>query len=110
MAYSEEGTITLKMIAKDLMSGNVGKAIAGLDKLAQKGGLVGSVAQGVGQSFGQMLNPLGLVTKGIGMVTDVIGDAISKAADEQEEGEVGEEGVGHIIVILSAAKDLPCLL
>lgn len=68
-------TITLRLVAQDLMSGNVTKAIGGLDKLARKGGIVGSVIQGVGQSFGQMLNPVGMVTNAIGGVVDALGDA-----------------------------------
>lgn len=79
-----EETITLRLVAQDLMSGNVSKAISGLDQLAKKGGLVGSVVQGVGQSFGQMLNPVGLVTGAIGAVTDVMGDSISAASDQEE--------------------------
>jgi hypothetical protein len=81
---NESGTITLKIVAQDLASGNIGKAIAGIDKLAKQGGLVGSVMQGVGQSFGQMLNPVALVGKGIGMVTDFMGDSISAASDQAE--------------------------
>lgn len=83
MAYREEGTITLKMLAQDLASGKVGTFIGHLDKLAQKGGLVGSIAQGVGQSFGQMLNPVGLVTSAVGTLTDFLGDAVSMAAEEE---------------------------
>lgn len=84
MAYREEGTVTLKMLAQDLASGKVGAFIGHLDKLAQKGGLVGSVAQGVGQSFGQLLNPMGLVSSGLGMVTDFAGKAIAAASDLSE--------------------------
>lgn len=65
-------TITLKLVAQDLMSGQVSKAIGSLDKLAKQGGLVGSVAQGIGQSVGQMLNPLALGTKAFGMMTEGI--------------------------------------
>lgn len=81
---NETGTITLKLVVQDLMTGNVGKAVGSLDKLAQKGGLVGSVAQGVGQSFGQMLNPMALMGKGLGMVTDFLGDAGAAASDLNE--------------------------
>jgi hypothetical protein len=81
---NESGTITLKIVAQDLASGNIGKAIAGIDKLAKQGGLVGSVMQGVGQSFGQMLNPVALVGNAIGMVTSVIGDSIGMASDQAE--------------------------
>jgi hypothetical protein len=84
VAYSETGTITLKLVVQDLMSGNVGKAVAGLDKMAQKGGLVGAVAQGVGQSFGQMLNPIGLATSAFGFATDYMGSAITAASDLAE--------------------------
>lgn len=77
-------TITLRLIAQDLMSGNVSKAVGSLDRLAKQGGLVGAVAQGVGQSFGQMLNPVGLATNAIGTLTDFMGDAISKASDWEE--------------------------
>jgi uncharacterized protein YqgC (DUF456 family) len=83
MPVNETGTITLKLVAQDLMTGQVGKAIAGMDKMAQKGGIVGSVFQGMGQKLGQMLNPLGLITDGIGMVTDVLSESIKKAMDEQ---------------------------
>lgn len=70
-------TITLRLVAQDLMSGNVSKAIGSIDKLAKRGGLVGSVLQGVGQSFGQMLNPAALVAQGIGAVTDALGDSLN---------------------------------
>jgi hypothetical protein len=76
-------TITLKLIAQDLMSGNVSKAIGNIDKLAKQGGLMGSVMQGVGQSFGQMLNPVALVANGIGMVTDALGDATTAFREDQ---------------------------
>ena len=74
-------TITLRLVAQDLMSGNVSKAIGSLDRLAKRGGLVGSVLQGVGQSMGQLINPVGLVANGIGMVTDALSDSI-KAFNE----------------------------
>lgn len=77
-------TVTLRLVAQDLMSGNVSKAIASIDKLAKKGGIVGSVLQGVGQSMGQMLNPVALVANGIGMVTSVMGDSIKAASDQAE--------------------------
>jgi len=83
MAYREEGTITLKMLAQDLASGKVGAFVGHLDKLAQKGGLVGSVAQGVGQSFGHMLNPIGLVTNAVGTLTDFLGGALTAAMEEE---------------------------
>ena len=76
-------TITLRLVAQDLLSGNVTKAISGLDKLAKQGGLVGSVMQGVGQSFGQMLNPVGLLTRGVDMFTDALGDAVNAAREDQ---------------------------
>ena len=74
-------TITLRLVAQDLMSGNVSKAIGSLDRLAKRGGLVGSVLQGVGQSMGQLINPVALVANGIGMVTDALSDSI-KAFNE----------------------------
>lgn len=83
MGMNEEAAITISLIAKDLASGNIGKAVSGLDALAKKGGLVGAMAQGVGQSFGQMLNPIGLVTRGIGMVTDAFADGIKGALEEE---------------------------
>ncbi|MCC6854487.1 MAG: hypothetical protein IT189_00355 [Microbacteriaceae bacterium] len=83
MAYREEGTITLKLLAQDLASGKIGAFVGHLDKLAMKGGLVGSVAQGVGQSFGQLLNPVGLVTSAVGTLTDFLGDAVSMAMEEE---------------------------
>lgn len=84
MAYNQDATITLSVIAKDLASGNIGKAIAGIDAMAKKGGIVGSVFQGMGQSFGQMLNPLGLMQKGIGAVTDFLQAGISSAIEEEQ--------------------------
>lgn len=74
-------TITLKLVAEDLMSGNVTKAIGSLDKLAKQGGLVGSVAQGIGQSVGQMINPLSLATKAFDMMATGIGMAVGGLAD-----------------------------
>lgn len=79
----DNADITISIIARDLASGNIGKAVSGLDALAKKGGLVGAMAQGVGQSFGQMLNPIGLVKDGIGMVTDFLGNAARAAMDEE---------------------------
>lgn len=84
MAINESGTITLKILAQDLASGNVGKFIANIDRLAKQGGLMGSVMQGVGQSFGQMLNPVGLVKDAIGAVADFMGDSIGAASDYTE--------------------------
>lgn len=78
-----EETITLKLVAQDLASGNISKAIGSIDKMAQRGGIVGSIFQGVGQSIGQMLNPLTLMHRGFDMVTDVIGDSIRAAAEEE---------------------------
>lgn len=84
MATNETGTITLRILAQDLASGNIGKFIGNIDRLAKQGGLMGSVMQGVGQSFGQMLNPVALVAKGIGTVTDFMGDSITAASDQAE--------------------------
>ena len=77
-------TITLRLVAQDLASGNISKAIGSIDKLAQRGGLVGSVFQGVGIQMGMMLNPVMLLGKGISAVTDIMGDSIN-AASEMEE-------------------------
>lgn len=79
-----EEAITLRLISQDLMSGNISKAIGKIDLLAKRGGIMGSVFQGVGQRMGMMLNPIGLVTSGIGTLTDVLGDAIGKASDWEE--------------------------
>lgn len=69
-------TITLKLVAQDLMSGQVSKAIGSLDKLAKQGGLVGSVAQGVGQSIGQMVNPLTIASKAMDLMAEGAGKVI----------------------------------
>lgn len=79
-------TITLNILAKDLASGSLGKFVGHLDTIAKKGGLAGSIMQGVGQSFGQMLNPIGLVTHGLGMVSDVLGDSITEFKESQVIG------------------------
>lgn len=104
-----EETITIKLLAQDLMSGNIGKAVAKLDQLAQKGGLVGSVAQGVGQSFGQLLNPMGLVTGAVGAVVgsfDDWTDAASDLAESQSKTGVVFEGSARKVLAWSttAAK------
>ena len=84
-------TITLNLVAADLASGNIAKAIGGIDKMAQRGGLMGSVMQGVGIQFGMMLNPMTLAMRGFGMVTDFMGDAISAASDlEESQAKVGQ--------------------
>jgi hypothetical protein len=75
---NQDASITLSIIAKDLASGNIGKAVSGLDALAKKGGLVGSMAQGVGMQFGMMLNP-------IGRVTDFLKDSIASALAEDKQ-------------------------
>lgn len=77
-------TITLKLVAQDLASGNISKAIGKIDTLAKRGGILGSVMQGVGMSFGMMLNPVYLATAGIGKVTDIMGDAVAAAMKEEE--------------------------
>jgi hypothetical protein len=76
-------TITLKIVAQDLASGNISKFVAGLDTMAKKGGLMGSVLQGVGQSFGQMLNPIALVSKGIDVLGNVVADSIKAFGESQ---------------------------
>lgn len=91
---SNDETITIKLLAQDLASGKIGTFIGHLDKLAMKGGLVGSVAQGVGQSFGQMLNPVGLVTNAVGTLTDFLGNAVSAAMEE-------EAGIKRLTVAIS---------
>jgi methyl-accepting chemotaxis protein len=83
MAYKEDGTLTLRILAQDLASGRIGAFLGHLDQMARKGGLVGSVLQGVGQSFGQMLDPVALVGRGIGMVTEFLGGAAMAAAEEE---------------------------
>lgn len=79
-------TITLRLVAQDLMSGNVSKAVGKIDTLAKRGGIVGSIFQGVGQKFGQMLNPLDLASRGFGVLTDVMMDGV-KAAIEDEKAQ-----------------------
>jgi hypothetical protein len=112
-----EETITLKLIATDLASGNISKAIGSLDKMAQRGGLLGSVMQGVGIQFGMMLNPVALVARGIGMVTDVMGDAVRAAMEEEagiaqltrsiEENSEGWDGnIDRVEEVISAREKL----
>lgn len=100
MPYNDQGTITLRLVVQDLMSGSVGKALGGLDELARKGGLVGSVAQGVGQSFGQLLNPVGLASSAFSTAVDAMGDAIDAASDLAESqskvGVVFDRNAGQI--------------
>ena len=72
MGVNETGTITLRILAQDLASGNIGRFLGGIDAIARKGGLMGSVLQGVGQSFGQMLNPMMIA----GKLFDAAGQAI----------------------------------
>lgn len=84
MAINESGTITLKMLAQDLASGNVGKFIANMDRAAKQGGLLGNTIKGMSMSMGAMLNPAALVAKGIGAVTDVMGASIGAASDQAE--------------------------
>jgi len=79
-------TITLRLVAQDLMSGNVSKAVGKIDTLAKRGGIVGSIFQGVGQRIGQMLNPLDLASRGFGVLTDVMMDGV-KAAIEDEKAQ-----------------------
>ena len=43
-----EETITLKLVAQDLATGNISKAIGKIDTLAKRGGIAGSVFQGIG--------------------------------------------------------------
>lgn len=83
MANTTE-TITLEILAKDLASGNISKFAANLDAMARKGGIAGSVLQGVGQSLGQMLNPIALVSDAFNVVTNVVGDSIRAFEEHQK--------------------------
>ena len=105
MGINETGTITLKLLAQDLASGHVGKFIGNLDRLAKQGGLMGSVMQGVGQSFGQMLNPMMLATKGIGLAADAAGATFKGMQDLArafEEDKVAAEQFSNTL-----ARSLP---
>lgn len=75
-------TITLEILAKDLASGNIQQFIGHVDEAAKKGGILGSVFQGVGQHVGQsiasMINPTGLLV-------NVLDNAASAAMDIGKE-------------------------
>jgi TP901 family phage tail tape measure protein len=84
MAVREEGTLTLRILAKDLASGNMSKFVGNLDKMTRRGGIAGSVFQGVGISLGMMLNPVTLGVTALKTLGDVIGGTISAAAKFEE--------------------------
>src|SRR3972149_1270144 len=84
MALNQTGTITLSIIAKDLASGQLGKVVSGLDKMAKQSGIAGWAVKGAALQMGQMLNPAMLVAKGLGMVTDLMGDSVKAASDMAE--------------------------
>lgn len=84
MASNTDATITLSIVAKDLASGNISKAVSGLDQLAKKGGLAGSMVQGMGMQFGMMVNPVMLAGQAIGAVTDFLAEGVSSAIAEEK--------------------------
>lgn len=114
---AEQQELAIVVKARDLASTPLGKFAGKLDAMAKKGGLVGSVLQGVGQGFGQMLNPIGLVTRGVGNVTDFLGDATRAAMEEdaaiaqlttsiEENDEAWDGNIDRIEEIISSRRDL----
>lgn len=100
-------TITLKLIAQDLASGNISRAIGAIDKLAQRGGIAGSIFQGIGIQFGMMLNPVMLMSRAFGAVTDVMGDSVNAAANlEESQSKVGQVFKETADDVLAWADDL----
>lgn len=88
-----EQDVTFKLVVKNLASGEIDKAVSGMDQLATKGGLVGSVFQGVGQQVGKMVAGLA-----IGVVKDFVGalgDSVKMAREE-------EVGIKRLDTALSA--------
>jgi hypothetical protein len=53
------------------------KLLKPLDDLVKRGGIAGSIMQGVGQSVGQMLNPMSLATRAFDMMADGAGKVAS---------------------------------
>lgn len=76
-------TITLRLVATDLMSGNVTKAVTALDKLSRQSGLTGWAVKGMALSMGAMLNPAMLVTNAIGGLVQGLGDAQKAYREDQ---------------------------
>ena len=75
--------ITLKLVAQDLASGNISKAVAGIDRMAQRGGIAGSIFQGMGIQFGMMLNPVVLLTRAWGAFTEGVSESVEAARKEE---------------------------
>lgn len=82
MPVNQTGTITVKILAQDLASGNIGKFIGSLDKAAKQSGLLGWAVRGTAMSMGSMLNPAALVAGGIGRVTDALADSVKAFNDD----------------------------
>jgi hypothetical protein len=61
---------------KDAMA-STSKFLKPLDDLVKRGGIAGSIMQGVGQSIGQMLNPMSIATRGFDMMADGAGKVAS---------------------------------
>lgn len=80
-----EETITLKLVAQDLASGNISKAIGKIDTLAKRGGIAGSVFQGIGLSMGMVLNPLALGAKAFHAIEGFIGGAVDAASAFEDQ-------------------------
>src|SRR4051794_23365095 len=59
MSISQDATISLSLVAKDLASGNIQKVATGLDSMSKKGSLVGTALKGAGA----------LATTGFGAMT-----------------------------------------
>src|SRR3990167_712111 len=100
MGTNETGTITLKLLAQDLASGKVGGFIGKLDSLAKKGGLAGSIMQGVGQSFGQMLNPVMLASRALDLAGDIAGKAVSALTGMAKMAREDAEETDHLALAL----------
>jgi hypothetical protein len=79
MSTTENVTFAVKL--DDKASGGFKGLIGQMDRAAQKGGLMGSVFQGVGQQLGRI--GFNLVADAIGSVTSAIGDSIGKAREEE---------------------------
>jgi len=106
VARNESASITLKILAKDLASGKVGSFIGKLDALSKRGGIAGRMMQGVGMSMGMMLNPMVLASRGLGMVTDTLSNAVQASSDLAEaQSKTDEVFRGSSIIIEKWAQD-----
>lgn len=82
MSISQDATISLSLIAKDLASGNIQKVATGLDSMSKKGSLVGTALKGAGVVAA---GGFAVMTKGALEAEDAQGKFMAQTGATREE-------------------------